>query len=111
MLTTDRIFEHTPVTCAQLKIFDELRDAAKKYTDVLTSERIFDEDGELVLELAYDDYIQVLQKYLDQDSAIYKQVKEMADKAYEIARDPNEAITLLVQGANLYSLAAVALNP
>jgi 5,10-methenyltetrahydromethanopterin hydrogenase len=107
-MNLNKIFDYSPVTCAQVKIFDELREAAKVYTDALVGERILDEDGELVIELAYDDYIQVLHKHLDQDSAIYKQVKEMADKAYEIARDPNEAITLLVQGANLYSLAAVA---
>jgi 5,10-methenyltetrahydromethanopterin hydrogenase len=110
-MNLDKIFDYSPATCSSIKACDELREAAKKYTDVLTSERIIDEDEELVLELAYDDYIQVLHKHLDQDSAIYKQVKEMADRAYEIACDPNEAIVLLVQGANLYSLAAVALNP
>jgi tetratricopeptide (TPR) repeat protein len=110
MQSLDKIFQYHAPTCAQVKVYERLREAFLKYAEDLTTERILDDRGELILELAYEDMRRTLDELVPMDSDGYEQALKLIDQAYDIARDPNRAIVLLVQGASMYSNAAVALS-
>jgi hypothetical protein len=106
----ENIFSFHPATCAKSKAYDRLRAAAKAYAEALISEKVIDEDGELVIEMAYEDYIRTLNELVPTDTLEYKQAVEYIDRAYDLAIDPNRAIVLLVQGASYFANASLALS-
>ena len=110
-MNLDHIFQYHAPTCAKSKAYDRLRAAAKDYAEALISDRVLDEDDNLVIEMAYEDYIRTLNELVPTDTPEYRQAVEYIDRAYDLAVDPNRAIVLLVQNASYLANAAVALNP
>lgn len=106
----DHIFTHHVPTPEKIKIYETLRPAFKQYAEALISEKVLDEDNELVMELAYDEITRHVNELVPYETPEYDRVLELIDQAYNIARDPNRAVTLLVQGASMYANAAVALE-
>jgi hypothetical protein len=111
MQSLDHIFQFHPATCSKSKAYDRLRSAAKAYAEALISEKILDDQDDLVIEMAYEDYIRTLNELVPTDSPEYLQAVKYIDQAYDLAVDPNRAIVLLVQSASYLANAALALSP
>ena len=111
MQSLDHIFQYHAPTCAKLKVYEALRPAFKEYAEALTSEKILDEDDELVMELAYENITRIVHEIVPIDTPEYDKVIKLIDEAYDVAIDPNLAIVQLVQSASMFANAAVALNP
>lgn len=105
-----QIFTYHAPKPGQPEKYETLRAAAKKYAEALTSDHILDEDDNLVIELAYEDYVRVLNELVPTDSLEYEQAMKFIDQAYDIAVDPDRAIVLLVQAASYFANASVALE-
>ena len=103
------IFKHHSPTCAQVKVYEKLREAFREYAEALTTERVLNEEGDLVLELAYEDIIRVINELVP-DSPEYDQAVKYIDQAYDLAIDPNRAIVQAIQAACYFANAAVALE-
>ena len=109
-MNLDHIFQYHAPKPGQPEKYERLRAAAKKYAEALISQRVLDEDDNLVIELSYEDYVRVLNELVPTDSVEYGQAMKFIDQAYDIAVDPDRAIVLLVQGASMFANAAVALE-
>jgi hypothetical protein len=106
----DNIFtSHAPVG-DQIDRYTKLRPAFRQYAEALVSEKLFTEDGDLILELAYEDIIRTVNALVPTDSYEYDQAIKFIDQAYDLAVDPNRAIVSMVQAAGMFANAAIAIN-
>ena len=106
----NHIFQFHPATPAKAKKYEKLRSSFKQYAEVLTSDHDFTEDHDLKLELAYEDIIRVVNELVPLETPEYDQAIKYIDQAYDLAIDPKKAIVQLVQGASMFSNAAIALS-
>ena len=109
-MNLEQIFTYHRPTELQARRYELLRPAFRQYAEALISERVLSEDGELVIELAYEDIVRTLNDLVPTDSPEYEESMKFIDKAYDIARDPNHAIVLAVQVASMFANAAIAIN-
>lgn len=105
----DHIFQYHAPKTGQPEKYERIRAAHKAYTEALLSDRVLNEDGDLVLELAYEDIIRAINELVP-DSPEYDQAIKYIDQAYDLAVDPNRAIVQAIQTACFFSNAAVALS-
>jgi hypothetical protein len=109
-MNLDKIFDYTPATCASVKSSDRIRAAHKAYAEALLSDRVMNDEGELTLELAYEDIIRVYRELTPSEAPETERAIQLINEAYDLAVDPDRAIVLLVQGASYFANAAVALS-
>ena len=105
----DHIFQYHAPQPGQPEKYEKLRSAFKAYAEALTSERSLTEDGDLVLELAYEDIVKVYTELVP-DSPEGDRALHFINEAYDLAVDPNRAIVQMVQAASMFSNAAIAIN-
>ena len=108
-MNLDHIFQHHPPTPVKAKAYELLRNAAKVYAEVLIRDRV-DEDDDLALEMAYEDYVRTVNDLVPTDSPEYLQAIKYIDQAYDLAVDPKQAIVTAVQAASMFANAALALS-
>ena len=106
----DKTFRFHPPTDDQIKKHERLTAAFLEYAKRLTNDRPMDEDTELMMELAYEDIIRVVNESIHTDCDEYERTTDMINHAFTIAKDPNRAIVLLIQGALMFAKASVDFN-
>lgn len=106
----NHIFQYHAPTLIKAKKYEKLRSSFKQYAEVLTSDHDFTEDHDLKLELAYEDIIRVVNELVPLETPEYDQAIKYIDQAYDLAVDPKKAVVQLVQGASMFSNAALALS-
>jgi hypothetical protein len=110
-MNTSHIFQYYSPTPEKTKIYEKLRSAAKTYADALIAKRLPDEDSDLALEIAYEDYVRVVNELVPSDSPEYIQAIKYIDQAYDLAVDHKQAIVTNVQAASMFLNSAIALSP
>lgn len=109
-MNLNHIFQYHAPTPAKTKKYETLRETFKQYAEVLISDHDLTEDYDLKLELAYEDIIRVVNELVPTESPEYDQAIKYIDQAYDLAVDPKKAVVQLIQGASMFSNAALALS-
>jgi len=109
-MNLDNIFQYHPPTPVKAKAYEKLRGAAKVYAEVLIRDRV-EEDDYVDLEIAYEDYVRIINETIPTDSPEYFQAIKYIDDAYDLAIDPKQSIVTTVQAASMFVNAALALSP
>jgi hypothetical protein len=106
----DHIFTFHPPVGDQIDRYSKLRPAFKAYAEALLMDRVMNEDGELTLELAYEDIVRVVTELTPSESPEVDQAFHYINRAYDLAIDPDRAIVQAVQAAAMFANASVALE-